>query len=64
MTVAVCRYVIEALITQVVELNKQLDEHMAGTLIDGMESLDIEDSNDGAFLCIADNSLAYSVSPL
>ena len=53
LTIRLFRHVIEALITQVLDLNKQLEDHTAGTLIDGTEPLDIEDSNDGE--CVSEH---------
>lgn len=48
-SVCVCRSIIEALITQVMELSNMMEENMlAGNLIDGMEPNEVEDSNDGA----------------
>jgi len=41
------RYVIESLISQVLDLKKQLDENMAGSLVDGSEPTEPNDGNDG-----------------
>lgn len=40
---------IESLISQIVDLKRQLDENMAGSLIDGSEPTELNDGNDGTF---------------
>jgi len=41
------RHVIEALINQVVELNREIEEKLAGILVDGSEPAEMNDGNDG-----------------